>query len=810
MWTVWLSEVSYKDIDLVGGKNCSLGEMIQNLTHKGIKIPNGFCITTKAYDEFLTRNGLDKRVEELINNMPNDVVGQRRVGLKIRTEISNANIPEDMSEEILENYYKLSQQYIDSNGDKQCATDVAVRSSATAEDLPDASFAGQQETYLNVRGSLHILDSIKNCFASLFTDRAISYRKRFSFPINKIKMSVTVQKMVRSDIASAGVAFSVDTESGFSDVVLINGSFGLGEIVVSGAIKPDEFIVFKPTLKTGHLPILDKKMGDKADKIIYGTNPDEKVKKITTTKKEKISFSLSDNQIIQLANWVILIQDYYTQLKSRHVDIDVEWATDGIDNELYIVQAREETTVAARKKNKNLIEYTLLKNNDTIELINGIAVGDGVGIGKVKVMYSLDRRDGGTGIEDFKKGDILVTDMTDPDWEPLMKIAGGIITNRGGRTCHAAIIARELGVPAVVGTKNATSILDDGCDVTVSCAEGENGFVYSGIIEYIKQETDITKLVMTKTQIMLNVGNPDIAFQLADYPNCGVGLARLEFIINNFIKAHPCALLNDSMLSSEVKNKIKDLIIGYPNGQDYYINKLACGIAKIAAAFYPKDVIVRFSDFKSNEYEKLLGGEFFEEKEDNPMIGYRGCSRYYSDGFKEAFKLECEAIKLVRNSMGLTNVIVMLPFCRTLDECSKVLSLMRDYGVERGVNKLKVFLMCEIPSNVILADEFHKMVDGISFGTNDLTSLILGLDRDGEKVQHIFDERNMAVKKMISWAIASAKKAGIQTCLCGQAPSDHTDFAEFLVNEGIDSFSITPDSVVKTLNAVSEIEKKFV
>ena len=556
----------------------------------------------------------------------------------------------------------------------------------------------------------------------------------------------------------------------------------------------------------------------------------KKLEKSPLQKKERNTFSLSEEIIIKLAAWTLKIEEYYSKLKNSKVSVDVEWALDGIDQKLYIVQAREETTISKKIKRNEIIEYNLNKIDDiqSKPVISGIAVGDGVANGKIKIMHSLDSRETGIGIEDFKPGDILVTDMTDPDWEPLMKISSGIITNRGGRTCHAAIIARELNVPAVVGTQNATQILEEDQSVTVSCCEGETGFVYDGFIEYTKNIIDLSKLPKTKTKIMLNVGNPDIAFGLSGYPNSGVGLARLEFIINNFIKVHPCALidydnnynkqkenlqLSPTRRNMTGKNKLyqdlSELIKGYDTGKEYYINKLAYGIAKIGAAFYPNDVIVRFSDFKSNEYKKLLGGSEFELDEDNPMIGYRGCSRYYSDEFKEAFKLECKAIKKVREEIGLENVIVMLPFCRTTTECEKVLSLLEENEIPRHKNNLQVYLMCEIPSNVILADEFHKMVDGISFGTNDLTSLILGLDRDGEKVQHIFDERNPAVKKMISWAIKSAKAAKIKTCLCGQAPSDHSDFAKFLVEENIDSFSITPDSVVKTLKTVYEIENDF-
>ena len=806
----WFKDLTHKDIDIAGGKNVSLGELITNLPN--VKVPNGFAVLTSAYNEFLDFNKLTEFVNNSIRFLPRDFVEIKRVGMSIRTKISNGIMPSKIKEKILNNYYTLSNQYLDNNGDPQEYTDVAIRSSATVEDLPEASFAGQQETYLNVRGGEQVIMSIKNCFASLFTNRALSYRSEMNLSPEQIKISVAVQKMVRSDLASAGVAFSLDPETGFRNIIVINGNYGLGESVVGGLVKPDEILVFKPTLNKGFLPIIDTKIGHKDKKIIYGDNPNEKVCTVNTTQNEFNSVCITPSQIIQLSQWIIEIEKYYSKLYNRSTPVDVEWAIDGLSKELFIVQARPET-VHSQKKSSTFHNTVLdkIKASHTDIIIQGIAVGNGVGSGHVKILHNLDGRDGGTDINDFKKGDILVTDMTNPDWEPLMKIAGAIVTNRGGRTCHAAIIAREIGVSAVVGCQNATLKLKDNQLVTVSCCEGNVGNVYNGNIPYTLEVIDVNKIPLTKTNIMLNVGNPDSCMKYWNYPHKGVGLARLEFIINNYVQVHPLALLHPEKVTDQKDlKKIKKLVRRYDSNIDYYVSKIASGVARIASTFYPETVIVRFSDFKTNEYKQLLGGEYFEGEEANPMLGFRGCSRYYSKEFKEAFGLECYAIKKVREEFGLTNVIVMLPFCRTLEECDKVLEVMEEYDLKRGENDLQVYLMCEIPSNVILMDDFAKRVDGISFGTNDLTSLILGLDRDGERIQYLFDERNPAVKKMISMAIQSAHNNGIKVGLCGQAPSDHPDFATFLVEQGIDTMSVTPDSLIKTLQVVYECEKKSV
>lgn len=803
----WLKNIGINDLNLVGGKNASLGEMISNLSSRGINVPNGFAITTLTYIEFIKFNNLENKINELLNDIKNDdLVSLRRNGLEIRSLIQNGDFPEIIENEIINSYVELSMQYLDTFGKPQIATDVAVRSSSTAEDLQDASFAGQQETYLNVRGKHQLLESIKNCFASLYTDRAISYRKSINYT-SSFKISVCIQKMVRSDLYSAGVAFSLDPESGFKDVIVINGSWGLGELVVQGGVKPDEIIIFKKTLEKGYNSIIDKKLGDKKNKIVYGTNPDEKIKLIPVTNDKYDQFCIDDNTALRLGKWVMEIENYYSNLYNKWTPVDIEWAIDGLSKELYIVQARPET-VHSIKKSNILKEYHINKLNDTLPIVQGVAVGDKISSGRVRIIHSLDNRNTDLADDlDFKNGDILVTDMTDPDWEPIMVKASAIITNKGGRTCHAAIIARELGINAVVGSGNATDILKDDQFVTVSCAEGDIGFVYNGTINFTVNEIDLLNLPSIKTKIMFNIASPNDVFKYHSYPAKGVGLVREEFIINNFIKAHPMALINYETLDSNIKKEISCLIKGYDNSIEYYVEKLCFGLGRIASTFYPNDVIVRFSDFKSNEYRNLLGGEKYEPaNENNPMIGWRGASRYYSDKFKHAFGLECMAIKRLRDEIGLTNVIVMIPFCRTIDECIRVQEVMKEFGLERGVNGLQVYIMCEIPSNVILADEFCKYVDGFSIGSNDLTQLTLGLDRDSELISHIYDERNPAVKKMISWAIQACKRNGVKIGICGQGPSDYPDFAQFLVEEGIDTISITPDALLKTIIAINEIE----
>jgi len=802
-YIVDLSEVRLSNLELVGGKNASLGEMIQNLGKLGVNIPEGFALTVEAYWEFINHNKLDKQIRRHIRKMKkDDLVSLKKTGLEIRQLIRNGKWPREVKEEIRDNYTLLSQKY------GQEITDVAVRSSATAEDLPDASFAGQQETYLNVRGPEQILSSVRNCFASLFTDRAISYRNNFGFDHFDIGISVCVQKMVRSDLASSGVAFSLDTESGFKDVILINGSYGLGESVVQGTVSPDEFLIFKPTLKDGFASIIEKKMGQKENKMIYSTDPGQLVKTVHVGNTQQDEFCITDRQALKLAKWVCIIEEYYTKLKGHWCPMDTEWAIDGLSGKLFIVQARPET-IHSRKKDNSLIEYIIDKTDDTNLRLTGIAVGDKIGQGKIQKMYSLDGRDGSFDGSNFKKGDVLVTEMTDPDWEPIMKKASAIITNKGGRTCHAAIVAREMGVPAIVGTKNGTEVLFNGENITVSCSEGDIGKVYDGLIPFKLKKTKLDNLPKTKTPIMLNVASPDLAYKFAKIPNSGVGLAREEFIINNYIQAHPLALLKHKKLKDpDLTEKIRVLTRGFKNEETFFVKRLSYGIAKIASAFYPKQAIVRMSDFKSNEYYNLLGGSYFEPTEENPMIGWRGASRYYSDEYEYAFGMECKAIKRVREKMGLTNIIIMIPFCRTVEELKKVYKVMRKYGLQRGKGGLQVYLMAELPSNILMAEEFAQHIDGFSIGSNDLTQLTLGLDRDSSLVAHIYDERNPAVKQSISNLIKAAKKTKTKVGICGQGPSDYPDFAQFLVEEGINTISVTPDSMLKTIKAIHKIENK--
>lgn len=796
-----LDKVGINDIDRVGGKNASLGEMLQNLSSLGIRIPNGFVITVAAYKKFLEFNDLEETIKKIINTIDyHNIESLRRGGLQVRQLLKNSHFPKDLSEMVINAYTELSGNY------EQDTTDVAVRSSATAEDLPDASFAGQQETYLNVRGPASLIDCVRNCFASLFTDRAISYRQSFGYDHFSLGLSVCVQKMVRSDLGASGVAFSIDTESGFKDAVVINGSYGLGEMIVQGSVSPDEYIVYKPLLKEGFAALIEKKMGVKDKMMVYSDAGDERVKIIPTERGFQNRFCLKDETAIELAKWVVKIEEYYSRIKGKWTPMDVEWAIDGLSKELFIVQARPET-IHSQKNLGEVSGYKIADENRGDKVIlEGIAVGDKIAGGKVNILFSLDKRviEG----HEFQAGDVLVTDMTDPDWEPIMKKAAAIVTNKGGRTCHAAIVARELGVPAIVGCGNATDLLHDLQQVTVSCAEGETGMVYEGEIAFEKETFNLKDLPEIKTQLMLNVASPSMSFQFSHLPNKGVGLAREEFIINNYIQVHPLALmqhekLGDEELSKEIRNKI----IGFENEEDFFINKLSYGIAKIAASFYPNKVIVRFSDFKSNEYYNLLGGKYFEPKEENPMIGWRGAARYYSEKYKPAFGMECKGIKKVREEMGLKNVVVMVPFCRTVEELIKVQEVMKEFGLERGKDGLEVYLMAEIPSNVLMAEEFCPYIDGFSIGSNDLTQLTLGLDRDSSLVAHIYDERNPAVKRMISMLIKTAKENNVKVGICGQGPSDFPDFAQFLVEQGIDSISVTPDSIIKTIKAIAEIEK---
>lgn len=796
-----LKSVGLDDLEMVGGKNASLGEMLQNLTEAGINIPNGFVITVEAYRRFIAFNHLDQQIKDMMKEVEvTNIESLRRGGLRIRQLIQNSRFPPEFSAEIIEAYKGLSAEY------DQEFTDVAVRSSATAEDLPDASFAGQQETYLNVRGPVSVMDCVRNCFASLFTDRAISYRESFGYDHFSIGLSVCVQKMVRSDLGASGVAFSIDTESGFKNTVLINASFGLGEMIVQGSVSPDEYMVFKPTMKKGFASIIEKKAGSKDVMMVYGDDPDERVKVIPTDKSLRSRFCLKDETILKLANWVTDIETYYSKRKGKWTPMDVEWGIDGISRELFILQARPET-IHSRKNQEKLVEYVIADETRGEKLIlEGIAVGDKMASGAVSIMYSMDKRisEG----NEFRTGDVLVTDMTDPDWEPIMKKASAIITNKGGRTCHAAIVAREMGIPAIVGCGNATTLLSEGQFITASCAEGSVGYIYEGEIPFNTKETDISEIPETKTKVMLNVASPSMAFQFSHLPNKGVGLAREEFIINNYIKAHPLALLNHKTLNDpELTASIQQLMVGFDSEEDFFIQKLSFGIARIASAFYPEKVIVRFSDFKTNEYYNLLGGKYYEPSEENPMIGWRGASRYYSKSYKEAFGLECKAIDNVRNNLGLDNVVVMVPFCRTIDELQKVQGVMKEYGLERGKDGLEIYLMAEIPANIILAEDFAKHIDGFSIGSNDLTQLALGIDRDSSLVAHLYDEMNPAVQEMIRMVIRKAKAAGVKVGICGQGPSDNPEFAKFLVEEGIDSVSVTPDSLVKTVNAIAEIEK---
>ncbi|MBC7390178.1 MAG: phosphoenolpyruvate synthase [Opitutaceae bacterium] len=797
-----LHEVGINDIEIVGGKNASLGEMLQNLKELNIRIPSGYVITVAAYECFINFNRLKQQIEEIVGRIDlDDIKSLQSNGSKVRKLIEGGKFPANLVDEISAAYLTLSNIHGVVN------VDVAVRSSATAEDLPDASFAGQQDTFLNICGIDALLNAIRNCFASLFTDRAISYRQAFGYDHFQIGLSVCIQKMVRSDLASSGVAFSLDTESGFKDVVLINGSYGLGELVVQGAISPDEFILYKPTLNQGFHAIIEKKLGVKDKKMVYGDVGEESVTIIPVSNVEQDQFCLSEDHIIELGKWVVAIEHYYSQIKNKWCPMDVEWAVDGLNNQLYIVQARPET-IHSRKRANTVIEYTIADQDRVDKIIlQGIAVGDKIGTGKVNILSNLAKDQIST--LNFAKGDVLVTNMTDPDWEPIMKNASAIITNKGGRTCHAAIVARELGIPAIVGCGNATTLLEIGQLITASCAEGAIGLIYEGEITYKMEEFSLDDLPKTKTPIMLNVASPEMAFQFSRFLNKGVGLAREEFIINNYIQIHPLALLyhetlDDSYLSSEIAKRIR----GFKDGRTFFIEKLAYGIAKIAAAFGKDQVIVRFSDFKSNEYFNLLGGKYYEPKEENPMIGWRGASRYYSDAYKEAFGLECLAIRKVRESMGLKNVVVMIPFCRTVKELLMVYDTMKTFGLVRGKNGLEIYLMAEVPSNVIMAEEFAQHIDGFSIGSNDLTQLVLGLDRDSSLVAHLYDERNEAVKKMIKMLIAEAKKAKIKVGICGQGPSDFPDFAQFLVEEGIDTISVTPDSFFKTAKAIYKIENE--
>jgi pyruvate,water dikinase len=810
---LWFEEVGIADIPLVGGKNASLGEMIQQLTPKGVNVPTGFATTAYAYRYFVEKAGLQTKLRQLFADLDvEDVVNLRERGKQARALVLNTPFPPELELAIADAYLKLCERYgnagefcakLEGQDKEECKrytsdTDVAVRSSATAEDLPDASFAGQQETYLNVHGVKAVLDACHRCFASLFTDRAISYRTIKGFDHFEVALSVGVQKMVRSDLASSGVMFSIDTETGFKNAALVTAAYGLGENVVQGAVNPDEYFVFKPTLKEGFRPILEKRLGSKEIKMIYDVGGGKLTKNVPVPMPDRGKYAIDDDEILLLAKWACIIEDHYSEVRGTYTPMDIEWAKDGLTGELFIVQARPET-VQSQKSASVLRSYKLQGTSQV--LVTGRAVGEAIGQGKARVIMDVHQ------IDRFQAGEVLVTNKTDPDWEPIMKKASAIVTNQGGRTCHAAIIAREMGIPAIVGCGEATGVLKTGQEVTICCSEGEEGKVYAGLVPFEIQETQLDNLPRTKTKILMNVGNPEEAFGLSAIPCDGVGLARFEFIIANHIKAHPLALLHFDKLEDEsVKAEIAKLTALYDYKADFFVDKLARGIGTIAAAFYPNPVVVRMSDFKSNEYANLLGGKQFEPEEENPMIGWRGASRYYDPKYAQAYGLECKALKRVRDEMGLTNVIPMIPFCRTPDEGRKVLAEMEKHGLKRGENGLQVYVMCEIPSNVILADEYSQIFDGFSIGSNDLTQLTLGLDRDSALVAHIFDERNEAVKAMVKMVIEKAKKNDRKIGICGQAPSDYPEFARFLVELGIDSISLNPDSVLKTLLDIAKTE----
>lgn len=777
---IWLNQLGINDIDIVGGKNASLGEMIQNLGNLGVNVPGGFATTSSAYRSFLEHDNLGNRINALLDALDvDDIKELAKTGTKIRDWIMQIPLPDALEKDINDAYAKLEEEY---------GTEVtwAVRSSATAEDLPDASFAGQQETFLNVSGLDNIKIAIRKVFASLFTDRAISYRVHQNFDHAGVALSAGIQKMVRSDIGSSGVMFTLDTESGFDKVVFITGSYGLGEMVVQGAVNTDEFYVYKKNLVDQKPAVLSRTLGSKLIKMVYTSVAKESshdpVKIVDIDEKERVKYCINDQQVEELARQAMTIEKHYKR------PMDIEWALDGIDGELYIVQARPETV---QSQSGNIIERFELKQQGEI-LSEGRSIGSRIGSGKAKIIMSLDDMD------QIQPGDVLVTDMTDPDWEPIMKRASAIVTNRGGRTCHAAIIARELGVPAVVGCGDATQTIPDNSDVTVSCAEGDTGYTYKGLLDFKIDKTEVSTMPELDLKIMMNVGNPDRAFDFCQLPNQGVGLARMEFIINNMIGIHPRALLEFDLQSAELKNKINQRIKAYESPREFFISKIVEGVSSLAAAFYPKPVILRLSDFKSNEYANLIGGENYEPSEENPMIGFRGASRYIDETFRSCFEMECEAIKRVRNDMGFQNIEIMVPFVRTLEEAKAVSILLANNGLKRGENGLRHIMMCELPSNAVLADDFLEYFDGFSIGSNDMTQLTLGLDRDSGLIANSFDERNPAVKAMIKMAITACKKQNKYIGICGQGPSDHTDFAEWLMEQGIDSVSLNPDTVVDT------------
>jgi len=778
-YILWYENLGMTDVDRVGGKNASLGEMISNLANVGVQVPSGFATTSYAFNEFLEQSGLNERIYQLLDDLDvSDLSALALAGTSIRQWVVDTPFLPAMQQEIEKAYTELAAGFDDH-------ASFAVRSSATAEDMPDASFAGQQETFLNVRGMPAVFLAIKHVFASLFNDRAISYRVHQGYDHRGVALSAGIQRMVRSDIATSGVMFSIDTESGFNDVVFITSSFGLGEMVVQGSVNPDEFYVHKPTLSKGNPAVVRRNIGSKAIKMIYAQSAEhgKQVEIVDVDPKDSNRFSLSDSEVQALAKQAVIIEKHY------QCPMDIEWAKDGLDGKLYIVQARPETVKS--REHGNVIEQYQLQSTANI-ICQGRSIGQKIGAGEAKVLTSIEE------IDSILPGDVLVTEMTNPDWEPIMKRASAIVTNRGGRTCHAAIIAREMGIPAVVGCNNATSKIKTGDKITVSCAEGDTGFIYDEKLDFTVSKSEITDMPELPLKIMMNVGNPDRAFAFAQLPHAGVGLARLEFIINKMIGIHPKALLNFDQQSDDLKNEITDIIAGYDDPVEFYIAKLTEGISTLAAAFYPEKVIVRMSDFKSNEYANLVGGEDFEPEEENPMIGYRGAARYIAKDFRDCFALECAALKRVRNDMDLTNVEVMIPFVRTLGEAKTVIDILDEQGLKRGENGLRIIMMCELPSNALLADQFLDYFDGFSIGSNDLTQLTLGLDRDSGLIAHLFDERDPAIKILLEMAIKACKARGKYIGICGQGASDHKDFAAWLVDKGIDSISLNPDTVLPT------------
>ena len=792
----WFKELGIGDIPLVGGKNASLGEMYRDLTPQGVKVPNGFAVTASAYRDMLSEAGAWDALKSALDGLDaNDVDDLARRGARARAIIYAAPLSETLRAQILAAYQQLKAEYGEESS-------VAVRSSATAEDLPNASFAGQQETYLNISGEEQLLDACRRCFASLFTDRAIHYRIDNGFDHFKVALSIGIMKMVRSDLAASGVMFSLDTETGFRDVVFITGAYGLGENVVQGTVEPDEFYVHKPTFEQGHRSVLRRHLGSKKIKMIYATGGSrEMTRNVPVPEADRQGYCITDDDVMTLADYAIKVEKHYSAQSGHAKPMDMEWAKDGIDGELYMVQARPET-VESQKQGTILKQYHLRQEGEV--LASGYAIGSKIATGRARYIHDVAH------LNEYQPGEVLVADITTPDWEPVMKTAAAIVTNRGGRTCHAAIVARELGIPAVVGCDDATQAISNGETVTVSCAGGDEGRVYRDELDYDIIETDLSDLPHPNTKVMINLGNPDLAFSTAMLPNDGVGLARLEFIINAYIKAHPMALLHPERINDpQTRAAVETLASGYTNGAEYFVQRLSEGVGTIAAAFWPKPVVVRLSDFKTNEYATLLGGADFEPREDNPMIGFRGAARYTHPAYAEGFGLECAAMKRVREDMGLTNIKLMIPFCRRVEEGEKVLKAMAEHGLRRGDNGLEIYVMCEIPNNVILIDEFAKLFDGFSIGSNDLTQLTLGVDRDSEIVSFDFDERDAGVKTMIRLAVEGARRNQRHSGLCGQAPSDYPEMAAYLVELGIDSISLNPDTVLKTTRTIVETEKQL-